>query len=346
VNALAQFETAGSHFDVGFSIGRQFASRIHRTLDSYAFFQERLLPFHRSREGQARYQQFLCINTARFPDYVTELEGLAEGSERSFEDLFLVNMRGEYRDYLRSPTAGCFDCALVTDDVAVMGHNEDGSPAFEDNLYLIHARITGKPAFTALSYPGFLCGNAFGFNAEGICFSIDNVQPQDTRVGIGRHFVARSLLEARSLDDAVARVTVPDRASGFGYTIGSIPERRVVYLEVAPVAYHIREISGCYIHANHYLDLASIKQVIGSSSKARLERASALLEEQAPLDAIGVLSILGDEAHAQYPIYRSATPPDDGATLNTVLFDLDARLLRIYTGHPTRSPTTFVEFAM
>lgn len=346
MNALAQFETGGSHFDVGFAIGKRFANRIHWALDSYVFFQERLLPFHRSPEGQARYQHFLRINAARFPDYVAELEGLAEGSERGFEELFLVNMRGEYRDYLRSATVGCFDCALVTDDVVLLGHNEDGSPAFEDNLYLVHARITGKPAFTALSYPGFLCGNAFGFNSEGICFSCDNVRPQETKVGVGRHFVARSLLEARSLDDAVGRATVSDRASGFGYSIGSIPERRVVYLEVSPGAHHVREVRGCYVHATHYQELGSIEQVIVASSKARMERASAILEEQGPLDAAGVLSILGDDAHAEYPIYRTATPPDRGVTLNTALFDLDAQRLRIYTGHPIRSPTEFVELTM
>ena len=346
---IEQFETSGSHHEVGFAIGQRFADRIHRSLDTYPFLQERILPYHRTPEGQARYQQLLELHTlderrrgVRYPDYFAELEGIADGAECSFEALFLVNMRGEYRDYLR----GCSDCALVTDDAALIGHNEDGSPTFRGNMYVVHARVEGKLAFTALSYPGFLCGNAFGFNAEGICFSVDHVQPRNAGAGVGRHFIARSLLEARSLDDAIERATVPGRASGFSYTIGSIPERRVVVVEVAPGDHHVREIRGAYFHANHYQELADADQIIHPSSRARVERAKVMMQKSPPQNASEVLGILGDQTNEQYPIRRTATVPDQSATLCTALFDLDARQLRIYEDNPLQAPSEFVAFAM
>ncbi len=323
------------------------------------------MPHHRTPEGQARYRQFLDLHRIRYPDYLAELEGMAQGSGRPFEDLFLVNLRGEYRTFFHGAEAqACSDCAVVTDhaasltnnaasltnNAALIGHNEDGSPSFRDNLYVVHAKIAGKPAFTALSYPGFLCGNAFGFNAEGICYSVDHVQPRNGAVGVGRHFIARSLLEARSLDDAIRRVTVPDRASGFSYTIGSIPERRIVVVEVAPEDHHVREVRGAYFHANHYRELA-VDQIIHPSSRARVERAEAMLKEHglaglSDQDAAGVLAILGDEASEPYPIYRTAAAPDRSATLCTALFDLDARQLRIYTGHPVRAAEEYIALAM
>lgn len=344
---IEQFEASGSHREVGSAIGQRFADQIHRSLDAYPFLQEQMLPYHRTPEGQARYRQLLELHQARYPDYFAELEGIAQGSGRPFEDLLLANLRGEYRDYLR----GCSDCALVTDDAALIGHNEDGSPTFRGNMYLVHAKVEGKPAFTALSYPGFLCGNAFGFNAEGICFSVDHVQPRDVGAGVGRHFIARSLLEARSLDDAIERATVPGRASGFSYTIGSIPERRVVVVEVAPGDHHggkprFREIRGAYFHANHYQELTDADQIIHPSSRARVERAGVMMQESPPQNASEVLAILGDQANEQYPIYRTATDPDQSATLCTALFDLDARQLRIYTDHPTQAPREFVALAM
>jgi predicted choloylglycine hydrolase len=346
MSMVERFEVRGSHFEVGFAIGERFSEQIHRTLDSYPFLREHLLPYHHSPEGQVRYHDLVELNRLCYPDYMNELEGLAQGARRPFEELFLVNLRGEYWEHLRELGRGCFDCALVTDDAVLIGHNEDGSPAFRDSMYLVQAKVKGKTGFTALSYPGFLCGNAFGFNAEGICFSIDNVRPRGTRLGVGRHFIARSLLEAPSLDDAIKRVTVPGRASGFGYTIGSIYERRVVYVEVTPEVHHLREIQGCYVHANHYLELADVDQIVDPSSGARVERANAILEGNPPLDAAGVLSLLGDEADEEYPIYRTATPPDKSATLHTVLFDLDARRLRIYTGHPVRDAAEFVELEL
>jgi predicted choloylglycine hydrolase len=343
MSPIEPFEVHGSHYEVGLAIGERFSEQIHRALDSYPFFREQLLPYHRSPEGQVRYHDLLELNRLCYPDYVSELEGLAQGARRPFEELFLVNLRGEYREHLRELGRGCFDCALVTDGAALIGHNEDGSPSFRGSLYLVQAQVEGKPGFTALSYPGFLCGNALGFNGEGICFSIDNVRPRETKLGVGRHFIARSLLEAASLDDAIGRVTVSGRASGFGYTIGSIHERRVVYVEAAPEVHQLREIRGCYVHANHYLELAGVAQIVDPSSWTRVERANAILESGPPLDAAGVLSLLGDEANEEYPIYRTATPPDKSATFHTVLFDLDARRLRIYTGHPVRDAAEFVE---
>lgn len=344
---LEQFEVSGSHYEVGFAIGERFAAQIHQSLDNYHFFQEALLPYHRSPEGQATYEAFFDLNRERYPDYVAELEGLARGAERSFEELFLLNLRGDYRGYLREEESGsCSDCAVVTDKAALIGHNEDGSPAFRGNMYLVHAKIEGKPAFGALTYPGFLCGNAFGFNAEGVCFSIDNVRPRDIRVGVGRHFIARSLLDAQSLDDATQRATVPQRAAGFSYTIGSVGERRVVIVEVAPASHHVREVRGAYFHANHYLELPEVDQHIDASSQARVERAGAILEERSAQNAGDVLTILADQADEQFPIRRSATPPDASTTLCTALFDLDARELRIYTDHPIQAPAAAIRLAI
>ena len=36
-----------------------------------------------------------------------------------------------------------------------------------------------------------------------------------------------------------------------------------------------------------------------------------------PSDAAGILSILGDTWDHQYPIYRTAVPPDSAATITT-----------------------------
>ncbi|MCL7452291.1 MAG: C45 family peptidase [Anaerolineae bacterium] len=341
---LPELEVGGSHFEVGQAIGQHFSAQIQRSLESYPLLQK-ILPYHRTSEGQARYRELLGLNRARYPEYLAELEGIAQGADHPFEELFLANLRGEYRGYLPKEGCGCFDCAVVTEDAALLGHNEDGLSAFRDNLYVIHAQVEDKPAFTALSYPGFLCGNAFGFNAAGICFSCDSVHPQQIVVGIGRHLLARSLLEATSLEDAIRRVTVPGRASGFSYSIGSISERRIVHVEVAPQTHHVREVEGCYLHANHYREL-DVAQVVGASSRARIERATELVQQAPPRDAEDVLSVLGDQGHERYPIYGTDTPSDRSATLCTGLFDLDAPWLRIYTSRPGQTPAEFVQFAM
>jgi hypothetical protein len=346
MSVIPQLKVSGSHREVGLAIGRRFGDQIHHLFDNYGFLQERLLPFHRSPAGRGLYESFLELHASRFPDYIAELEGIAQGAGRPFEEFFLVNLRGEYgglialerpaRDGPESSTCGCTDCLALTSDTAVLGHNEDGPPAALDNVFVVRAHIDDQPAFTALCYPGFLPGNAFGFNTSGVLHTVDAVSPRQVMMGVGRHFLARSLLDAPSLEEAVRRVTVAGRAAGFTYNIGSLSERRLVCVEVAPEQHHVHEVQSYYVHTNHYLYLSAVEQEIGASSQARLARGQALCQATPPTRATDILSVLGDEADSRYPIYRTATRPDAAATLCSALFDLDQRQLRIYAGHPER----------
>lgn len=356
MNIVEQLEVGGSHREVGLAVGRRFGEKIHHLFSNYAFLQERLLPFHRSPTGHGFYRSFLELHRTRFPGYIAELEGIAQGAERSFEEVFLVNLRGEYGGLLAldcpedntqgSVHQSCTDCLVLTADAALTGHNEDGTPAALGTMLLVRAQIGKRSAFTALCYPGFLPGNAFGFNASGVLHTMDAVSPRKARVGVGRHFIARSLLDAHSLGDAIKRVAVPGRAAGATYNIGSLSERSLVSVEVAPDHHHVHKVQGCYVHTNHYRNLTGVTQGIGPSSQTRLDRAQALCQATPPAGPNHVLALLGDEAERDYPIYRSAAPPDRGATLCTALFDLDGRQLRIYSGHPVREPERRIVVAL
>ena len=327
---LKQLQVRGSHREVGQAIGQQCATEIHAALDNYPFFQQELLPFHRTAEGQQRFDQFLTLNRERYPTYITELEGLAQGAQRPFEELLLLNLRGEYRDFFHDfHPHGCCDCAIVTDQVALIGHNEDAAPEFAGHMYLVQATIDDKPMITALSYPGFVWGNAFGFNAQGICFSVDNVRPLQGPPGLARHFVARSLLDATTIDEAIERATVAGQASGFHYTIGSVRERRVVSVETSPTAHAVKTITDSFFHANHYVTL-DVPQLADASSAARLQHGQALLKSDAPTSDAGLLALLHDRQHPTYPLYGTADTLNPLMTHYTALFDLDHNRIRIY----------------
>lgn len=329
---MEQIDIAGTHEEVGLAIGQRFAGQIHAFLDAYPFMQK-LLAYHQTEEGQERYRQYLAINRQRYPEYMIELEGIARGAKRPFHHLFLVNMRGEYRDYMHEHQLfGCSDCAVLTANHALIGHNEDGDIALAGTAYLVKAAVSGHPTFTAFSYPGFLCGNAFGCNSAGICFSVDNVRPRHIELGIGRHFIARSLLAATSLDDAIARATAPGRAGGFSYTIGSANERRVVVVETAPGSRHtVHEVDAVYYHANHYLNtgMDETEQFIGASSRERVQRAADLMAGKDDLNQADVFAILSDCENETFPICRTASGADSIATICTAVFDLDQRQLQI-----------------
>jgi hypothetical protein len=184
------------------------------------------------------------------------------------------------------------------------------------------------------------------YNEFGILHSINNVAPRPIKVGLSRHFLARALLDARTLDDAVRVITMSDRASGFNYNIGSLSERRVVSVEVSPERHHVHEVQGYYTHTNHYLQLNHPKQEITLSSRKRLERSLTLCRSTPPIDGGQVLALLSDQTDRDFPKYRDATLPDNDATLCSALYDLDRRELRIYWGNPVREPEKCMQIAM
>ncbi len=344
---IREFRATGSHFEIGEAIGRQFAGQIHAAFDNCAFLRE-MQAYHQTSSGQERYDKMLAIHRNAYPHYMRELEGIAAGAERPISDVFLVNLRGEYRGYIKETDEirGCSDCSILSDELALIGHNEDGAPAFRDHMHIIHAQVEANPVFTACPYPGFLCGNAFAYNTKGICFSVDNIRPRNIRIGLGRQFLARSLLDAESIADALVRVSPDGRASGFSYTIGSIRERRIVQAEVMPDEVCVTEIGAPNFHVNHVLEIADADQTIAASSAERVARAEKLLQSRPVIRADDVIGILSDEDNADYPIYRRATGPDKSETYCVALFDLDAREMRIYHGHPVQEPDQLTVFPM
>jgi predicted choloylglycine hydrolase len=325
--------------EIGHTIGRTFRTEILRTIDGHDGLNTRFMPYSRTPAGRAHYQHLIALHRNRFPEFIGELEGMAEGAGVPFEKLFVINLRGEYQRYAGDgDEGGCSTCSLLSPDTAAFGHNEDGLALYRGQTYLVRARPLDKPVFVAFCYPGFLPGNAFGFNDAGICFSCNNVQPRRARDGVGRHFIARSLLESRSLPEAVAAVHPPDRAYGFNYTIGSLRERRIVNVEVTPDDFAVIDIRGPYFHANHYVELGNVDQEIAESSRKRYERGTRFILTNRVKEREDILKVLRD-GEGRLPILRDGSPPDSFVTLATALFDLDGRKLAIYGGSENGTDT-------
>jgi len=329
---LATTTLQGSGHALGAAVGQRFAGVIRESLAANETLHGPFLRFHASAPGRALYTRLLALHRDRYPEYLAELEGVADGAGVPFEHLLLVNLRGEYRGYAGIDDGGeCSTCAVVDGAATVFGHNEDGAPLYRGRGYLLRVEPDAAVPFTALCYPGFLPGNAFGFNDHGLCFAVNNVRPRRLREGLGRHFLARSLFAARDLEEACARLSVEPRASGFHYTVGSRRERRIVSIEVSPQRVDVTQVRGAFFHANHYLRLDEPQHRF-PSSLARQARGEALIGDSPPAGARGVLRVLHDQGDRALPIWRDGTPPDEGVTLLSALFDLARGTLRIYPG--------------
>jgi predicted choloylglycine hydrolase len=322
------FSITGTHYETGYFVGVKNASRIREIVQNHQNLHLKMLPFLKQPKGLSRFLEFIDVHERMYPDYMQELKGMADGSQSRFEDLFLINLRGEYLPFDEDDAGGgCSTVTIVNRDRQIIGHNEDAAADYRDKLFFLTVKPEKGVSWTALCYPGILSGNAAGWNECGIFFTINITAPRQVRVGPGRYFAARSLLEATSLDDAIKRVTLPGRASGFNYTIATTDPPQVVNIEVTDTKHHIKPIEGYYFHTNHYFELPGIDQLTTHSSKFRLIRGRHHIARTTPDNVSDILHILQDKKY----IFRQAVKPHETATLMTLICELHNKSVHIYS---------------
>jgi hypothetical protein len=345
-----------SHYDFGYQLGLRFQAQVQHRVQSPDLV-NRFLPFYGTPEGLKVYEAFLRTHNATFPQYVEELQGISAGAGVSFHIIFVQNIAEEYNYYV--PTEGypplvhqtlhCSDYLIYSSELFVDIHNEDYSEWSLNTTALVQAVFMDSEAvvvsnFTGYTYAGDLPTGAFGFNSNGIVFSLNYLEPDPSLAvlgGLGRGFISRDLLEARNMSDAVERITRGNQCAGHNYQIMDFHNKKFLNVEVGANQASSKVVGlndPPWFHANLYKHLP-IKQVINNSSVHRQARVDAL---PLPKSVQDLRKILGDQADRAYPIFHDDASWANGDitgdyTMATVIFDINEATINILHGNPSRS---------
>ena len=277
------------------------------------------------------------------PDnYMEELHGMAEGAGAALDDLMVLNCAEALIDdalHLK-----CTSLALGpewTDDRHVLlAHNEDWWPQDQHTLYLIHAEPEREPPFLALTYGGLL--PCIGLNAAGLAQCCDSVYPNDSRVGVPRAFVARSVLGASDLAEAGLRAAHPHREAGYNHLVVN-RAGEILSLEASALQHAaLPDTVGALVHTNHYLDPAmrQVERDPASLGRSRLrhERASELLHAGRPHSRQSLARLLADHHNSPSSIcchvQEAQAPLDQYSTIASVIIDLTEMTMHVTRGQP------------
>ncbi|RVC91532.1 peptidase C45, partial [Mesorhizobium sp. M2A.F.Ca.ET.029.05.1.1] len=257
-NPISRVHAKGDAFSIGFTLGRATASG----------FREGVLPTEQYRALDARWrgseylQALESAARAAYPRYVREIEGIAEGAGQHFETVFLWNCRGDLRlpEHVSPVTkaiaaAGCTTLLIPAegDAPAVIAHNEDGAAEFLGACSWVEVEPDESPAWSSFMYPGMLPGHTFGLNEAGVVQTVNHISAQDFQPGVPRQIICRAILDAGSLDEAVAILKRQDRASGFHHNLGEAKTRRLASVEAPASGCAVRQAASPRAHANHLL---------------------------------------------------------------------------------------------
>lgn len=323
----------GDPFAIGVAIGRAGAQAFHSVVRNLPRFHA-LQPWLDSE----RLAEIEAASRRHFPEIMREVDGIAEGAAAEFREIFLWNCRGDLpRAAGFTGAQGCTDIMIPADPAsalpAVIGHNEDDSPMLAGHCFVATVKPQAGLAFASFCVPGQVPGHTFAVNQAGLVQSINNIRPHDLKAGIGRHIIARAVLNCESLAEARSLLERTDRAAGFHHNLGQTEDLALWSVEAPASGCEVLDVETPHVHANHLVSpqFASIEQDVTMSSRDRQSRASDLVRS----GAVGrdPLRVLADAGGGGLPICRrDRGGPDSGYTLATAVFELsrDGVAWRVY----------------
>ena len=349
-------QAQGSYRELGRAVGEGARGQIAAAV---AFYEEHFLEMSGLEFAAAEEQAlgFLPFVRRYLPQYLEELEGMAEGSGQPFEKLLVPNCAEEFTcpvdDAVRAPGAEhpgcghyCTAVAVMTGDRHLVGHNMDWYVVDVDKNVLFD--LTTPDGTRIVTIAGVPYLPILGMNSHGVAYVGNSVYCNDGREGVPNVFVRRWALEAKSLEEAAARAAMPARARGSNHLFGD-RDGRIWDLETSARGAVLTEHEGRAAHTNHYVAPAMgfFEGRHGTESPRRLADAEAGLA--AGLDA-------GDDPRAVVEaVLRRHIGRTEGVcshadealplgeqvmTVASMVCDLDAMELHACAGPPCENPYT------
>jgi isopenicillin-N N-acyltransferase-like protein len=339
---------SGSHREIGRQIGEACREKVvHSIENARALLAEAYEQLELTWDGaQIQSRKYLPFAEERYPQYVDEMRGIAEGANMPFDEVVTLNtMEAVTTDalHLTRCTSFAVNEERTADGHILAGHNEDWVPEDEDDVYVVHAKPEDEPPFLAMSYGGLLPN--IGFNTHGVLQLIDSVYPKDSRIGIPRLVVARAVLASKTPAEAIRKALVPHRAAGYNHLL--VHQSGELYsVEVSARKFDLLYgLDGYMAHTNHYLS-QKMHEVEDEpeeliSSRVRYLRANRLLRQSQAHTLKTIQAIQKDHVNFSNSICNHAVdyhdPLDREKTINAMVFDLTAREMHIAWGNPCQN---------
>jgi isopenicillin-N N-acyltransferase like protein len=351
-------QARGSYRELGRAVGEAAREQVLASVD---FFRDNFASMTHGRLtfDEAERQALDYADQARrwLPQYVEELEGLAEGAQVPFATLLVLNCGEEFTSDEQpatppphgSPRSGdhCTAVAVAAGGRHIVGHNMDWYVIDAVNNVLFDLTTPDGTQVMGLAGAPYLL--MLGMNSHGIGNVSNSVHSNDNRVGVPNVFVRRATLEARTLEDARDRGLLAARARGtnqfFADTGG-----RLWDLETSATAHAFMDHTEARFmaHTNHYASPAMqpYEGYGGGESTVRLSTAERLLAAgvaaaQDPVDLVARVLRTHEPSTGEYICGHpdvGVSPADQGMTVGSIICDLDERRLYACAGPPCENP--------
>lgn len=326
-------EISGNHYSVGYRIGKKTSSKIITILENSKNQQE-------SKNNTSIFlkilSKFKVICKKRFPNYYQELEGISDGAEINFDELFAFNVREvKLMLNLKNSIGGCTTCILPKEGNFIVGHNEDAR--IGNDVFILHSKIKSEPKNLSVCYYGTLPGYSVSVNEKGL-FQLSNfLESKNTIFNSPFSFLSRSTMKISSVKEAVNYISESERSSSEAFTF--LKKQDVVCIETSEKDSLKKRINTPFVHTNHFVfdKMKKYQKHIDTEETATLfrrEKAQNMLNHS-KANFNSFKKILSN--HEAYPKSICQHEFKDFKTIATIIFNTNKKELHVCKGNPCTS---------
>jgi len=244
-NTIEVIHVEGSDYECGVQAGQKCRNTLH---DLLSIEQQSLVSHETWDDIKRKAQHYISATRQSFPHLIEQIEGMAEGANIPFKDLFPLTVE-EVFDI--SPEK-CTD-VVVSKPHPVIGHNNDSSPEYMPLVTAIIWKTQRGDVLTVGVGPFMSIGVSKNPQGQILALSGNELTQNDQKnEGIPRYFVALGALNSRNFSEAVKTAIHPDRASSYNLIIADA--NRVVNVEGSATNARVilPDENNHIIHTNNY----------------------------------------------------------------------------------------------
>ena len=352
--SMLEIHCTGTPYEIGQQHGRAAKAQVHGSIAFYAAHFAATAGLDWPQACRVAATQFAATIAARWPAYLEELRGVADGAGVALDAVLALNVRTEIAfGLLRddAPMDGCTTLAWRVPSssgggagASWLAQNWDWSEPQKDQLVCLSIVQPGKPAIKMVTEAGII--GKIGMNEHGVGCCLNAIKARGidgTRMPV--HLALRTVLESSSAKEAEAKLREVGVASACSIGIADAEEGGFA-LECSYKGFGKveRDQKGRMVHSNHWLikqdgvtDLTSPGDTL-----VRVVRIKELADEIKGEPSFEKLfDIFKDEKGHPGSICRSVGGSSTSATLFNIVMELKSRRAMVSLGKPTKPDETF-----
>jgi isopenicillin-N N-acyltransferase-like protein len=335
------YEISGNAHDLGFQHGEIFKADIDKFVNQ---FYEIYGGFKVSKEKVLNKASHYVPYIENYsPEIMEEIKGIAEGSDKTINEIAMLVAYYEIYDLLAFPgncTAFGISPLYSKNKEVFIGQNWDDDNSWYwngDMPRLLKKRRKAGPDLLAYIYPGF--PNCAGMNSDGIGLVWNTMHCEKNKVGVPTYVILADILHQKRIGDALGSVIRAERADSFNFMIGS-KEGEVYNVEANPDSYDLMYVEKGFGHANHFVSdkIPIQKDTIVESladTVVRHYRMNKLVEMNAgQVDLDTCKKFLSDHVNYPYSICRHPTQEFPFLTFDSIILALSKGEMWVSHGNP------------